>query len=175
MALPTPPPIHPNPQPRGPPAQPAWNQAAAAEAAEAAIRSGARVDGDTSDVSDRPNFTYPELQVRPHQPNPGQNAQLGMANSLRVQGTLRHPCPEWTPPEKGQAPPEGKRYSKWRDRFCLWAEGEFLLGVPPGLVARDLVNAVGGSAGDALLEIPRPVLYQARVEAADPGPSSAST
>ena len=47
MALPTPPPIHPNPQPGGPPAQPAWNQAAAAEAAEAAIRSGARVDGDT--------------------------------------------------------------------------------------------------------------------------------
>ena len=51
------------------------------------------------------------------------------------------------PPERGRIPPEEARYSTWRKRFMLWAEGELLLQVAPGLIARDLVNAVGELAG----------------------------
>ena len=47
----------------------------------------------------------------------------------------------------------------------IWAEGELMLQVPPGLIASSLTRAIGGDAGKALREIQREILYRPRVEA----------
>jgi hypothetical protein len=103
---------------------------------------------------------YPDLAVQPVAPNAG--GADGLQNMLRVQGTLRQPCPAWISPAPGEKLEGERKYSTWRKRFLLWAEGELLTTVPPGLVARDMVGAISGIAHDCLIEMPRQILYRPR-------------
>ena len=108
------------------------------------------------------NVVYPGFSILPRAPQTGSE---GYANALRVQGTLREPCPEWEPPEPGTVPPEDKKYITWRKRFMLWAEGELMLQVPPGLIASALARSARGDAGKALLDIERNILCRPRIDA----------
>ena len=112
-----------------------------------------------NDTENLPPSGYPELAIAPVAPASGQE---GYSNALRVQGTLRQSCPMWESPALGQKTEGDKKYRTWRNRFLLWAEGELLLQVPPGLISRDLVQAISGPAHDCLIEVPRPVLYRPR-------------
>jgi len=70
---------------------------------------------------------YPELAIEPVAPALGTE---GLSNAIRVQGTLRQACPRWITPRMGEKLDGDRKFSKWRARFLLWAEGELLMQVP---------------------------------------------
>lgn len=95
---------------------------------------------------------YPPLGEPAAAPTAG-TSQLGQL----LRGATRTQCPTWTPPEKG-APIE--TYQHFRKRFIIYVEGELLIGIPPGLVAREITLNSQGGAHDLLIEFPRDKLYQ---------------
>ena len=62
------------------------------------------------------------------------------------------------PPLPGEKPVE--TYDKFRKRLILYVEGELILGVPPGVIARSVVESSQGEAHDLLIEVDRVVLYR---------------
>lgn len=105
---------------------------------------------------------YPSLAASTALPNSGAGSAL--AHGI-LRSATRSACPTWTPPPQGTKIKDYEalgyeKYSFWRKRFTLYAEGEIMLGVPHGLIARDLCLALGGEAGKLLLDIDRTVLYQ---------------
>ena len=61
-------------------------------------------------------------------------------------------------------------YGSWRKRFLLYAEGELLLGMPPGSIARELISNMQGEAHELLIDVDRSIIYRT----ADPASNTIS-
>jgi hypothetical protein len=105
--------------------------------------------------------SYPPIGVPAVQPAPGGNQTQAL-----LRGSFRGTCPVFIPAVPPAKPVEP--YKKYRKRLIIHVEGELMLGIPPGLVARDIVQTAVGKVQDLLIEVSREVLYRVADPTATP-------